>query len=240
MIVAGLLLFVRIAALFTTAPLVSDLAPMRIRAAMALAIALALAPLRPPAELTTLWVSAPLELALGLATSLVARLVFAGVEAGGQMMGHQLSLGFAGTMDIHAREEVLPTRRLAWTLGGIAFLASGGLESWVRAILIAPPATHFSVAAVGPHIIDAAARVMPAALHLSAPLLLSGLIANLAVAIASRAAPSLQVFSVMLSVTLTLGAVVLLAASPGISANLLRQARLTANSVGVTLSAVQQ
>jgi flagellar biosynthetic protein FliR len=206
--------FARSAAWLQTAPLTGDstLSP-KLRTAMAALMALPIAAARGPLGASELFAALPGELLLGAAIGLAARVEMAGAEAGGQLLGLELELGFAGTFDPMAREEALPTRRLASCLAGLAFLGLDGLELSARSLATPPISGHSLQRALG-SLIDASADVLPLAVRAAAPMMVAAVIANVAVALASRAAPALNVFSVMLALVLVIGALALTATAP--------------------------
>jgi len=226
--------FARATALLFAAPLTGDKTlPPRVRAGVAISLALALAPLRGEVALATLPAVLPLEIALGLLGGFACRLVLAGVEAGGQLIGLQLEMGFAGTFDPSMGEESLPTRKLAHALAGLAFLATDGIEALVRA-LSGPPARVRTLAAAAASMLDGGATVMTAAVRLAAPLMVAALVANLGAGLVSRAAPALNVFSAAIALVLIVGAVTLLATSPAFVRDIMAAARgASAAAVGV-------
>lgn len=206
-----LLSFARCSAFLSTFPLTSDkVVPPRLRAALALMLSLAVAPARPGGEL---FLALPGEVLLGCIAGFAGRLVFAGAEAGGQLMGLSLGLGFAGQFDPAMGDNELPTARIARTLAGLAFLACGGLGDSLRAVL-GPTVSGPGLLGAGRVLVDEAGRVLIVGIRLAAPALAAGLVSNLAAAAASRAAPALNVFSVALALMFVVGATVLIATSP--------------------------
>jgi flagellar biosynthetic protein FliR len=224
--------FVRCAAFLTAFPLTGDkMVPARVRVALAALLALALAPSRRPEDL---FATLPAEAILGFAAGFAARVVFGGVEAGGQLIGLTFGLGFAGTFDPSVSEEELPTRRLVRCLMGLAFFTGDGLPLTITA-LVRPPATAPTFAAAFRTVIDESARVMVVGVRLAAPAIIAALIANVAAGVAARAAPTLNFFAVSLSLILVVGAVVLLAAAPLTTAEIALAARRVVDVVGRAL-----
>jgi flagellar biosynthesis protein FliR len=213
-IAGGLAVFARSAAFLQSAPLTGDRQlPVKARAALAIVLACALAPVRPPIEPTELPLVLPAEILLGLLAGFTARMVLAGAEAGGELIGLQVGLGFAASVDPSRGEPSATMRQVALCLAGLAFLAAGGIEAGVR-LLAAAPSGPLSLHAGIDHIIHGSGEVLVAALRLAAPVLIAGTLTNLGLALASRAAPALNVFSVMLAGMLIVGAVVLIATAP--------------------------
>lgn len=213
--IAGFLAaFVRAASFLQAAPLTGDRQlPLKARVAAAAVLAITVAPLRPPIEPTDLPLVVPAEILLGLLAGFTARMVLAGAEAGGELIGLQVGLGFAHSVDPSRGEPSSTMRQVALCIAGLAFLAAGGLEAGVR-VLAAAPAGPLSLHAGLGHIVDGSGEVLVAALRLAAPALIAGTLANIGLALASRAAPALNVFSVMLAGMLIVGAIVLLATAP--------------------------
>lgn len=206
--------FARTVAWLHTAPLTSDpMVPARVRVLAAALVALLLAPTHAPVEVAALPLAIPAELLLGGALGLAARILLAGVEAGGQLVGLHLELGFAGQYDPMAREEALPTRRIAYALAGLAFLGAGGLETSLYA-LGRPVVDGRSFDRTLASLIAASGEVLVLALRVAAPVILAVVVINLAIALASRAAPALNVFSVMLAVVLVVGGMALSVTAP--------------------------
>jgi flagellar biosynthetic protein FliR len=223
---AGFLMaLARVSGWLIVAPLTADqtLSP-RARLVAGVGIALALGPLRGKVPIETLPALLPVEFVAGLAVGYVARVLLAGAEAGGQLIGLSMELGFAGNFDPSLREEVLATRRIAYVLAALAYLGLGGLETTVRALAV-PVGERFTLQRIVPAIIDASSEVLPLGLRAAAPFLIAGFVANLVVAIASRAAPAINVFSVMLAGLLVVGGAVLLWDASALTAEFQHDAR---------------
>lgn len=209
-----LAVFARAAAFLHAAPLTGDRQlSNKARAGLAAAIALAVAPVRPPLDPSALPLAVPAEILLGLLAGFTARMVLAGAEAGGDIIGLQFGLGFAQTADPARGEPAAMTRQLAMCIAGLAFLAAGGLEAGVR-VIAAAPSDVYTLHGGLERIIHQSGQVLVAGLRLAAPALIAGTLTNLGLAFASRAAPALNVFSVMLAGMLIVGAIVLLGTAP--------------------------
>ena len=213
--IAGFLaVFARATAFLFAAPLTGDKQlPIKVRAAAAFAIALAVAPVRGPIDPAQVALVIPADIAIGLTAGFVGRIVMAGAEAGGELIGQTLGLGFAQTYDPTLNTQALPTQRIAVLLGGLAFLGAGGLEAGVR-VIAGPPIDGLTLAAAVASIIRLSGDVLLVGLRFAAPLLIATTVANLAVALAARAAPAINAFSVALALVVLLGGAVLYATMP--------------------------
>lgn len=206
--------FGRGAAFMYAAPVISDRQlPHKLRAAAAALCALAVFPLRTPLQPDALILALPCEIVLGLAAGFAARVVIAGASSGAELVGMQLGLGFAGAYDPSLGEVALPARRLVMVLCGIAFVLSGGIEASVH-VLAAPPVVTGSLPRTFAALIERTGEILPVAVRFAAPVLLAAMVANLAMGLMSRAAPALNVFSVMLTLVLMVGLGILLLAGP--------------------------
>jgi flagellar biosynthetic protein FliR len=213
-VAAYLASFARAAALLHAAPLTGDRhLSIKARTAVAAALALAVAPVRPAISPADLPLVLPAEILLGLMAGFSARMVLAAAEAGGDLIGLQVGLGFANSVDPVRGEQSSTLRQLALCIAALAFLAAGGLEAGVRVLAVAP-SDPFTLHSGISRIIDQSGDVLVAALRLAAPALIASTLANLGLALASRAAPALNVFSVMLAGMLIVGAIVLIATAP--------------------------
>lgn len=221
--------FVRCAAFLQAFPLTGDkVVPPKFRGAIAVLMAIAIAPSRRPENL---FVALPAEALLGFAAGFAGRLVFAGIEAGGQLIGYSLGLGFAAQFDSSVAEEELPTRRLLRCLTMLAFFAGDGLPLTISA-LVRPPATGPTLLRALHLIIDETGRVMVVGLRVAAPALVAALIGNIAAGIASRSAPALNFFSIALALILVIGAFMLLAVAPLTAGEMSLAASRVADVVG--------
>jgi flagellar biosynthetic protein FliR len=206
-----------------TAPLLGDpTTPVRARLAFSVAVAAAVAGTAPVADPAAAVALVPLELAAGALAGYTARLVLDRVAAGAQLVGLHLGLGFAADYDVRAGESASAARRVITAIAGLAFLGAGGLEAGVRCIATPLPATGVDDLTA---VLEIGTSVMSHALAFAAPVLVAATIINLGLAFINRAAPALNVFSVSLVVVLVGGGLVLVAATPAMSASIDQHAR---------------
>jgi flagellar biosynthetic protein FliR len=215
----------RIGGLTASAPVIGDPGTsMRARLVFVLSVTAVLGPNRAPVAFSALPLVATAELAIGLITGMTARVVVSRIAIAGQLMGLSLGLGFAAQYDLHAGESAGVLRTLTATLGGLAFLAAGGLEAIVRSAG-ASPAELSQLAALGPAFVHHATAAFGHGLALAGPILLAAFVGNLALAVMNRAAPAVNVFSIALSAVLILGGMVLLGTAAHLVAGAIDTAR---------------
>jgi flagellar biosynthetic protein FliR len=146
-------------------------------------------------------------------------------------MGLSLGLGFAAQYDVRAGESAGVLRTMLTTLGGLAFLAAGGVHAVVRSAA-ASPAEISQLAALAPAFVHHATSAFAHGLSLAAPIVLAALAGNVALAVMNRAAPAINVFSIALSAVLVLGGVVLLATAAHLVAGATDTARTAVDALG--------
>jgi flagellar biosynthesis protein FliR len=194
----------------------------RLRMALSVLIAFLVAPTR-PAVVGEVFSLAVLELLFGLAAGFIGKLFLAGAEAGGQLIGISMGLGFANLFDPSIGEESLPTRRLIYGLAGLAFLSIGGLEAMIRVVIVAPVTALPTLLSF----YQQGGEVLAAGLRIAAPVLISALVITIASALTARAAPALNLFSLSLPILLLVGGFVLLVIVPNIVQEILFLSRKT-------------
>lgn len=215
-----LALLARIAAFLQAAPLTGERQiPPKVRIGAAALIAMAFTGVHAPLSMAGLLTVLPMEVLLGLIAGFSARVVIAGVEAGGEMIGLQMGLGFASTFDPALGDTALPTRRLVFALASMAFVSAGGIEAPARLAAL-PTVEMWTLVDAYHSLLARGAEVMAVGIRIATPILVAVTVANIAMGLANRAAPALNVFSVMLTVTGLMGAIVLLTSAPTMAAEI--------------------
>ena len=212
---AGLLLpFIRVLALFTSAPLLSMRNfPVRARVAAAAVIALPVAPFAgvPPglslASAAGLGLIAQ-QLAIGLALGFAARLLFAVFEIAGELIGLQMGLSFGGFFNPQGGAGTAVGTWLN-TVAMLLFIALNGHLLLIDALIatfqsLPISAEPFSILS-RLRMDRLGADVFRLALSLALPATLLMLFVNLVLGFASRVAPQLSIFSVGFPITLLAG-----------------------------------
>ncbi|MCP4448391.1 MAG: flagellar biosynthetic protein FliR [Myxococcales bacterium] len=206
--------FARSAAFLFSAPIIGGpIVPSKVRVGASASIALAIATVRAPVDPIELPLLIPGEILMGLAAGFAIRLVFAGAESGGQLIGLHLGLGMASFFDPSVGEQAIVTRRFALVFAGLAFLMMGGLREAVRVLALAP-ADISTLSGAVVQLMEQTNQVLISALRFAAPAMLAGMVTNVGMAFASKAAPSLNIFSVMLSALLITGGFTLIVTAP--------------------------
>lgn len=194
----------RVGGLVTFAPFWSNrAAAARVRVTLAMVLALALTPAvaprmaTPPSDFIGLAVVIIGEMVIGCAFGLVGRLIFSALETASFVLGFQLGLSLAGTIDPATRAQTTALGTFAQMFGLMVLLGADG-HHW---LLIATVRSFNTVAPGGAGVSHALAQLLlrlsadalAVGLALAAPAIIVLLAVEFLLAIAGRAAPQLQV-----------------------------------------------
>lgn len=233
---AYLWVFTRTGAAMMVAPVLgSGRTPMRIRLVLALLVSLLLTPLLPAFTPPPVWsadwfLQIAWQVLIGVACGLLLRLCFEAVMLAGVMVANVMGLGFAQMADPVNGGGAPAVGPFLVTLATLLFLVQDGhlhFISWLAAGLQAlPPGGAGPGLALNAEVLAAGSRMFEGALRIALPAVLALLLANLAVGVMSRAAPSLNLTSVGLPVSLLIGLLLLqltVSVMPGVFEDLLLQ-----------------
>ena len=216
--------FLRALALFTALPVFSQRAvPMRVKIGLALFISLAAQPSLPAMPLIALDSPQALmvllqQLLVGFTLGFAVRVVFAAVEMGGELIGLQMGLNFAGFFDPATASQGTASGRFFGTLVAFLFVLSNSHLAIIAALV-----HSFEVFAVGDEPFAFLRQTQPQrwgsevftlGLWIALPLVGMLLFVNLVLGVISRVAPQISVFSVGFPLTLSVGLIGMLLTLP--------------------------
>jgi flagellar biosynthetic protein FliR len=202
---------IRVGVAFLALPQQGEALPGRMRAALALMLALCLTPIAKVAPGLTgdghLAFAALGEGCFGLVIGFGMRLCLSLADIAGQLVGSALGLSYATFVDPMQGDETAATSELLRCVMWLAFFATGGLEAIVSAI-----ATSFSTLPLGTMMtVDLSGlgssvdRVFLASVQVAAPVLLSVLFVQVGLAVTSRIASELHPLSIAFAALLLVG-----------------------------------
>ena len=209
----------RILGLIMVAPIFGHRSvPRRIKIGLGVFIALIVVPTLPPMPDVGLgsWHGLFIlvqQLLIGIAMGFTMRVVFAAVEAAGEIVGLQMGLGFASFFDPSTAGQTLVLARFFNMLASLVFLAVNAhllligvlVESFQSLPISTQPlsaAGFFTLASFG-------STVFSVGLQLALPIIAILLMTNLALGILTRSAPQLNIFAIGFPITLGVGLLVL-------------------------------
>jgi flagellar biosynthetic protein FliR len=213
--------FCRIAALFSSAPVLSHRGfPVRLRLAAALAVSVAVAAgggTAAPTGGNALILAAVEQVAVGLAIGFAMQLVFAGASLAGELVGLQMGIGFGSLFDPAGGGQTASVGAFFSIAALLVFLALDGHLALISAVGESlrdlPPGTllqridAMKFAAAGE-------VVFRTGLVIAMPTLAGLLLVNLAFGFVARVSPQLNVFSVGFPATLFAGLSLLALTAP--------------------------
>lgn len=216
--------FFRALALLASLPVFSQRAvPMRVKIGLALFISLAAQPSLPAMPVIALDSPQAVlvivqQLLVGVTLGFAVRIVFAAVELGGELIGLQMGLNFAGFFDPATAAQGTASGRFFGTLVAFLFVLANGHLAVIAALV-----RSFEVFAVGDEPFaflrqmqpqQWGAEVFTLGLWIALPLVGMLLFVNLVLGVISRVAPQISVFSVGFPITVTVGLIGMLLTLP--------------------------
>lgn len=209
----------RVLALVATAPLLNTAAvPLRIRLLLGLAITVALAPSVPPLPNVTpaswagLWIMTQ-QILIGVGMGSAMRIIYSAVNLSGEYIGNQMGLGFATFYDPLNTAQTPVLSEFISLLGLLVFLAINGHLLFVAALNQSFYAIPISATPLAQNswlnLVLLGTNMFAAALFLALPVIVALLITNIALAVLTKAAPQLNLFSLGFPLTLAGGFIAL-------------------------------
>jgi flagellar biosynthetic protein FliR len=211
----------RLGAMLALAPIWGARAtPMRIRALLAVAISLLVAPLHSaPMERTDFWpivFAVAQESALGLAMGSVLTIFFSSLQIAGQILAQTSGLSLAETYDPTQDETVPVFSQLLDQLGLAVFILLGGHRQALQAVLDSFVHMPPGQAELAPDLLMAVLEVLSSScslgIRVAAPVMVAMLVSNLVLGLVSRALPQLNMMNIGLGLNSLLALLVLTAA----------------------------
>ena len=216
--------FLRMLALLTALPVFSQKSvPLRVKVGLALFIALAAQASLPAMPVVALDSPAGVinvlqQVLVGATLGFAVRVVFAALELGGELIGLQMGLNFAGFFDPATASQGTASGRFFGTMVAFLFILGNGHLAVITALV-----HSFEVFAVGDEPFAFLRNTQPQqwgtalftlGLWIALPLVGMLLFVNLVLGVISRVAPQISVFSVGFPVTVSVGLIGMLVTLP--------------------------
>jgi len=218
---AYVLVLLRVSAIVTTIPVISEgTVPGRVKAALSILISLIVFPLVvshiPPTgrlhfiELSFLMIG---EVLIGVTIGFVARLVFAAIQLGGDIIGFQMGFSVASVIDPMSSQQVSIITELQYLIAMLVFLVVNAHHLFFQAIiqsysLITPLGFHFS-GQLMQYIFNVSVEMFVIALKISAPIMAVMIFTNVALGVMARTVPQMNIFIVGFPLQISLGLIFL-------------------------------
>jgi flagellar biosynthetic protein FliR len=218
--------FVRIGACLMVAPLFgARFVPARIRIALAAAIGFLVAPLLPSPPAVSLFSGEGIvillqQILIGVAVGFVLQVVFDAIGLAGQVLANSMGLSFAFNIDPLRGTSTVAVGQFYLILMTLTFITLDGHLAIIE--LIVQGFQTLPVGAVGLgadglwRVASSGAVLFSGALQVALPGITALMVANIAFGLISRAAPTLNIFSVGFALSIVFGLIVLQVGLPGI------------------------
>jgi len=213
---AFLLLFARVGAMLMCLPVFSeDAVPGRIRLLMSLGLTLGLFGLlsaklpHAPDNQAAYAAMVVVELMIGLALGTLVKIMFTAVSMAGGLISLQIGLTSALVSDPAMGGQVTVLSKLMSVAAAIVCMSMGVHHVWIGALVhsytMFPVGVLPSSADFAQLVIATVSRATELGLGLAAPLIVYGIVFNVALGLAARLAPAIQVFFIAQPLNLLLG-----------------------------------
>ncbi|MDM7914794.1 MAG: flagellar biosynthetic protein FliR [Candidatus Eisenbacteria bacterium] len=219
----------RVGGLMIAAPLWSLSALPRVaRAAIALLITILLLPLAPTAAMPEQAIELPLPLAmeflLGLAVGLTAAMLVQGASLAGEVISIQMGLSLGPVLSPMAEPQPAGVGQIQSTLALLIFVLTNGhlvlLRGLAASLQALPPGHPFAFTDGAAGILALFGRLFALALSAAAPVMVTLILVNLAMALLHRAVPQINTMMVAFPLSIGIGLVMVGAALPLIAATI--------------------
>jgi flagellar biosynthetic protein FliR len=149
------------------------------------------------------------QLIVGLAMGFIVRLIFAGVEMAGEVIGLTMGLGFATFYDPQTRGRSSAISQLLVIIATLLFLSMNVhlamFEALINSFKTIPISTSLEMGFSVQRLAIWGEEIFKIAMILSMPIVAALLITNIALGILTRAAPQLNLFGIGFPVTIAVG-----------------------------------
>lgn len=219
--------FARIAALFSVAPVLSSpFLQLRIKVAIASILTFFMIPLLKEIQTVELFsangfVQVGIQILIGLLMGFILRLVFSALTIAGENIAVTMGLGFAQITDPVNGVTVPIVSQFLSISATLLFLAFNGHLALIHMLFDSftylPIGYSFNFQSTLWDVVAWGTNMFSGALMVAIPAITALLIANSALALMTRAAPQLNVFSVGFPITIILGLVVIALTLPSMA-----------------------
>jgi len=223
--------FVRIGSCFMIAPAFGATAvPARIRIVLAGAVALLVAPLVSVPDVAPFSAAGVVitvqQVIIGAALGFSLQILFDAVSLGGELLSNSMGLSLAFNLDPQNGASTPTVGTLYSILVTLIFLVLDGHLALIRTLVDGFHTLPIGTAGLGANglwsVVNWGSELFSGALAVALPGVTALLIANLAFGVVSRAAPTLNVFSVGLPVSLVFGLLVIIVTLPALESSFIR------------------
>jgi flagellar biosynthetic protein FliR len=227
-----MLIFLRVAAIVFSAPVLdTGTIPAVFKAGLALAVSILLLPAVDTVvtirdlSLMTFVIGVFSEIAIGVTIGLSVKLLFAGIQLAGQIVGYQMGFAVANVVDPATSAQIPILAQFYNLTAMLVFLAINAHHMFFSALVdsytILPPLSmHINPQLTG-MMMRLAANMFVVAVKVGAPLIAVMLMVSVALGMVARTVPQIHIFIVAMPMKIIIGLVFLFMVSPYLTAYLI-------------------
>ncbi|MHB8090657.1 MAG: flagellar biosynthetic protein FliR [Syntrophales bacterium] len=158
------------------------------------------------------------EMLIGVTIGFAARLVFAGIQIAGEILGFQMGFSFASVVDPLTNIQVTVISEFQYLLGMLLFMSVNAHHIFISAIadsyLLFPPlGVHFT-GAFFQGLLILFREIFVIAIKISAPVMAVLLFSNIAMGMVARTVPQMNVFAINFPLQIGIGLMFIGLAAP--------------------------
>lgn len=218
-----LLIFVRVLALFSVAPVFgSRNVPGPLKAGLSALLAVILITAQAPApvaipDLLTVFAHVVRELLIGLTLGYVGVVLFGAIQLAGQVLDTQMGFSMVNVLDPQTQSPIPLIGNFYYLLALLTFLMINGHHTMISALVESVRSVPIGVAVdwgFAADMVDLFADAFIIGIRISAPTLAATILTDAALAVLSRTVPQLQVFFLGAPLKIAIGTVVILTSLP--------------------------
>jgi len=209
-----ILAFLRVSAIVATMPILGDgTVPARVKGGVSLIIAFLIFPFvelpSPPLEIFSLSLRMAGEIAVGIAMGFAGRLIFAGVQLAGQLVGFQMGFAIVNVFDPMTSSQVSIIAQLQYLFATLIFLAVDGHHLFLYAIaesyrILPPLGFHFS-GELTLAIVELSKDIFIIAIKTGAPVITALLMTSIGFGLIARTVPQINILIVGFPIKIAVG-----------------------------------
>jgi flagellar biosynthetic protein FliR len=221
-ILAFTLVFLRISAMLALMPVIGETAvPIRVKAGLALLIALLVFPairmenpsLKTDADIVAVGLAMIGEVLIGVTIGFAIRIIFAGIQFAGNMIGLQMGLAIANVFDPVSSSQVSIMAEFQYLFAMLVYLAVDAHHLFIYAIVdsyrfVAPFGFQFSESLMQ-LIVLFSKGLFVTAVKICAPVMAVLLFSNVALGVVARTVPQINIFIVGMPLQIAMGLIIL-------------------------------
>lgn len=215
-VVAFVLVLVRMAGLFLTAPVFSSKnINVMVKAAWILLVTFLIFPVVDfdpntlPAPGLAMGLAVIREVLVGLSIGMGATMILSGIQMAGQIADTQMGLGLANVIDPMTNTQVSVMGQFYYMVGILVFLSVNGHHMLIKALVDSFSVVHLGqahfTAALGTKMMGLFSQMFFVAFRVGAPIIGALFITNMALGVVARTVPQMNVFIVGMPLNLGVG-----------------------------------